>query len=570
MNICDRITYQNFLAAGNVPIVVDLTKHATTLVIGKNAAGKSTLHEAICFAWFGRPLRKINKPSLVNWINNRDCLVELDWHLPNGNAYKVRRGIKPAVFEIYKNGIMEPMPANVDDYQRLLESIIKLNHKAFMQIVVLGGSSYVPFMRLTTTARREIIEDLLDIEVFSAMNVLAKEDLTELKATLDKNATTTTLLNQQITMAQSFETHIEEQTKERLDTINTAITETEETIEDLLYNREELVTSLDAFIQATENKRLAAANVDEYEKTLYKLESREAKVVKERTFYEDHDNCPTCEQSITEEFKAGRFATLTEKETGTRKAIVQCQGLIEKYQQVESAVDVILEGKTRIQANINTIDAKLPLHRRRLRELEQDKLKASLPPPTAPNVDVDALSKQLGDLRTAHTTLSADRVVLDAAAMLLKDTGIKTRIIKHYLPVINKHINGYLVAMDFPIQFTFDDNFEEHIKTHHGDSFAYEQFSDGEKKRIDLALLLTWRAVARLKNSASTNLLILDEVFDSSLDMQGMEDFIKIIHGLEADANVFVMSHRVDQMIDKFAHTIIYQKVRGFSEIKTT
>jgi DNA repair exonuclease SbcCD ATPase subunit len=568
MNIVDSVKYQNFLAAGNVPIEVNLTKHATTLVIGKNGVGKSTLHEAICFAWFGRPLRKINKPTLVNWINDRDCLVELKWHLPTGIRYMVRRGIKPAIFEIFKNDVLEPVPANIDDYQRHLENIIKLNHKSFMQIVVLGGSSYVPFMRLTAAARREIIEDLLDIEVFSAMNVLAKEDIIELKTMLDKNAATRTMLEQQVSMAQTFEEHVEEQQKAHITAIDVAITQTTDAIADLTTNRNELVESLKAFTQAKANKIVAAEKVEEYEKMLYKLQQHQSKVTKERVFFEEHDNCPTCEQSITEEFKTGRYTMLGAKATDTTKAITQCQGLVNKYQQVEAATDRVLEDAARIEIAISTIHAKLPIHQRRLRELGQEKVKALVPPPTAPTVDVDALEQQLGDLRAASADLSKERVLLDAVGMLLKDSGIKTRVIRHYLPVINKAINGYLAAMDFHIQFTFDESFEEHVKTHHGDNFSYEQFSDGEKKRMDLALLLTWRSVARLKNSASCSLLVLDEVFDSSLDLQGTEEFLKIVHGLETGTHVFVLSHKIDQLIDRFQHTLVYQKVRGFSEIK--
>lgn len=634
MNIVTHVRYQNFLAAGNVPIDVDLSLHSTTLVVGVNGAGKSTLHEAICFAWFGKSIRKVNKGSLVNWVNGRDCLVELDWTVPNGTAYKVRRGIKPNVFEIFKNGVMEPIPSSLDDYQAHLESIIKLNHKSFMQVVVLGGSSYVPFMRLTTAARRDIIEDLLDIEVFSAMNVLAKEDVGELKVSIEKNTVGRTLLDQQVTMAKDFEVQIEEDTKQRVAAIDVTITQTNATIDTLTEQRDALVIALKPFDAIKETVKAARTKVVEYERTLnsmhaktdketaktlsalqgqrddeaesllVELRGRQKRDAKERAFYTDHDECPTCEQGITDDFKTKRFATLDEADRATTYALSECQrrldefatkkaadiaaceatlaafekakadaikackALIAKYRTAQEAAEETLTGASTIQADINGIDAKLPLHRRRVKELEAERVKVLTPKPTAPSVDVDALVAQLTALKDEFAVLSKQRVVYDAAAMLLKDNGIKTRLIKHYLPIINKFINSYLSAMNFPIAFTFDDEFEEHIRTHFGDSFAYESLSDGEKKRIDLALLLTWRALARLKNSASCNLLILDEVFDSSLDLAGMEEFLRIIHGLEADARVFVMSHRVDTMVDKFNHTLIFDKVRGFSQVK--
>lgn len=635
MNIVTHIKYQNFLAAGNVPIDVDLSTHPTTLVIGVNGAGKSTLHEAICFGWFGKPLRKINKPALVNWINGRDCLVELDWTVPNGTAYKVRRGIKPNIFEILKNGVLEPIPSNLDDYQAHLERIIKLNYKSFMQVVVLGGSSYVPFMRLTTSARRDIIEDLLDIEVFSAMNVLVKEDVSELKGSLEKNTTSRTLLDQQVGMAKEFEDHLVEDTKQRVAEIDVALTQTTGAITTLMAQRDAYVVALKPFDAVKETVKTTRAKVTEYEQTLNKLHAktdketaktlntlqgqrdaeaesllvelrgRQKRDAKERSFYTDHDECPTCEQGITEDFKTKRFITLDEAdrattyalsecqrrldefttkkaadiatgeaklaafETAKTEAIAQCKGLITKHRNAQEAAETTLDAATTIQANINGVDAKLPLHRRRVKELEQERVKVLTPKLIVARVDVDALVKQLAGLTDEFAVLSKQRVVFDAAAMLLKDNGIKTRLIKHYLPIINKFINSYLSAMNFPIAFTFDDEFEEHIRTHFGDSFAYESFSDGEKKRIDLALLLTWRALARLKNSAACSLLILDEVFDSSLDLAGMEEFLKIIHGLEADARVFVMSHRVDQMIDKFSNVLVFDKVRGFSQVKS-
>ena len=475
MNIVSKVRYQNFLAAGNAPIEVPLDTHPTTLVVGKNGGGKSTLHEAICFAWFGKPLRRVNRGALVNWINNRDCLVELEWSVTNGTKYLVRRGIKPNIFELYKNGTLEPAPSNIDDYQTQLENIIKLNYKSFMQVVVLGGSSYVPFMRLTAAARREIIEDLLDIEVFSSMNALAKEDLLELKTSLDKNVTMRTLLTEQVKMAQSFEEQIDEQIKQQVEALNVQIAGVTETIADLDKDADELAQALLPYTKVRAEFASAGVKIADYQKTLYQLEQRNLKTQKERQFYQEHNICPTCEQGITIDFKQKRYDTLTLNEESVTKAITQCHGLVEKYVEVRAACVKRLEGRDRIEDAIDAIETKIPIHRKHLRELEQEKLRVSTPKDVAPKIDTDALVAQLAGLHEIHTELSQERVIVDAATMLLKDNGIKTRIVKHYLPIINKHINHYLTAMDFPIAFSFDESFQEHIKTHHGEDFEYEQ-----------------------------------------------------------------------------------------------
>ena len=339
MNIVTKVRYQNFLSAGNAPIEVDLAQYPTVLVIGKNGAGKSTLHEAMCFAWFGRPLRKVNKPALVNWINQRDCLVELEWHVANGTRYMVRRGIKPAIFEIYENGVLTPAPANIDDYQSMLENIIKLNRKSFMQVVVLGGTSYVPFMRLAAAARREIIEDLLDIEVFSSMNALAKEDLIEMKSALDKNVTMRNMLAEQVKMAQSFEEQIDQQIKERIDGLDGQIEKTNETIAELVRDRVELVAALVPHEAVKQKKFAASAKVEEFDKTRDKLRGKKAKGDREHAFYKDNDTCPTCEQPITMEFKTNRFADLANTTVTLAGAIDKCDVIIAKYTVVVVARD---------------------------------------------------------------------------------------------------------------------------------------------------------------------------------------------------------------------------------------
>lgn len=565
MIIFDRVTYRNFLASGDVPITLELHAHASTLIIGVNGAGKSTMTEAICFALFGRALRNINKPALVNSINKRDTLVEL-WLTIGQTQYQIRRGIKPSLFEIYVDGVLVPAPASLADYQTLLETtILKINYKSFMQIVVLGSASFVPFMRLAPAARREIIEDLLDIEIFSAMSGLTKDELTETKTAGDQLTLQRVLLDDQIRMAQTFTTQLTDERESKLAIIQTATESTETQIANLRAQQTTLTEQLNAYASVRPAYQIASQKLSEYTTTHRAIGTREKKLEKERLFYTTHDECPTCEQSITDTFKHTRFDLLSEKEAAAQTAQIQCQVLIDKYQTLTNTQQDRLDEADAIRAEYNLIDVQVPIHTRRLRELADERETVSAPPP-AP-VDIEALQTRQQDVYAQHVLVSTRRSVLETALALLKDSGIKARVIKHYLPIINKHINYYLTAMDFPIHFTLDEEFKEQIQSRHRDEFSYESFSEGEKKRIDLALLLTWRAIARLKNSAACNVLVLDEVFDSSLDVNGTEEFLKIIHTLE-HANVFVISHKTDSLIDKFHHVITFEKQRGFSAIK--
>ena len=564
-----KVTYKNFLAAGNSPITIDLNTHQSTLIVGHNGTGKSTLSEAISFALFGRPLRNINKPKLVNSINGRDCLVELEFK-NNSGQYRIKRGIKPSVFEIYENGTLIPVPAAVADYQTLLETnILGLNYKSFMQVVVLGSASYVPFMRLTTASRREIIEDLLDIEVFSAMNALTKDELTTLKNELDKCIQAKGLVGEQVKMAQNFTEHLEEQRQQQLATIDTniaqvcdTILEVQSTITDLQSSLLEYDTEHTAFTEAFEKKT-------EYERNKFAIQAKLKELARERAFYQVNDTCPKCDQSLTDDLKQGRYNLLDSKEQGAVKALAQCDTLIVKYDGLVAAANTEMVAEKEILNQINVKQSTLRIHEARLAELRKEHAKLESTTVVTPQaVDAEELQRQLAELAKKQDDMSRKRVIMDAASMLLRDSGIKSKVIRHYIPIINRTINAYLTAMDFPIQFILNDEFAESIKSRYRDDFAYDSFSEGEKKRIDLALLLTWRAIARLKNSAATNLLILDEVFDSSLDINGTEEFLKIIAGLEKDTRVFVISHRTDAMVDKFNHTITFEKSRGFSAIK--
>lgn len=559
-----KVRYANFLATGNVPIEITLSSHASTLVVGRNGAGKSTMTEAVCFALFGRALRNINKPALVNSVNKRDALVEL-WFTNGETQYYIKRGIKPNVFEIHQNGVVIPAPAAIADYQTLLETqILGLNYKSFMQIVVLGSASYVPFMRLSPAARREIIEDILDIEVFSAMNTLAKDELGSLKTLTESLAQQRTLLDEQVRMGESFTAQMQEHRDAQRVTIQSALDAEMVEIAALTSARTNAETRRDTYQVTQDTHTRAAEKKMEYETTFRAIASREKKLVKEREFYVSHDECPTCAQSITDTFKQTRFVQIASKTQDAQKAKHECDRLIAKYDAVLQSTREDLDALDAVQREIARFDAELPIRKRRVVELTQQ---LNAPIRHDPPVDLEETRIRVADVQTKQTDTAARRAIVETANALLKDSGIKSRIIKHYLPIINRQINHYLTAMDFPIHFTLDEQFEEHIESRFRDEFSYESFSEGEKKRIDLALLLTWRAVARLKNSASCNMLVLDEVFDSSLDVAGTEEFLKIIHALE-DANVFVISHKTDSLIDKFAHVLHFVKERGFSSLK--
>ena len=565
MIIFEKVRYKNFLATGNLSIELALNENASTLVIGKNGAGKSTMTEALCFALFGRALRNINKPALVNSTNQKDTVVEL-WFTIDQTKYRIKRGMKPTVFQIYVDDVLLPAPAALADYQTLLETtILKINYKSFMQIVVLGSASFVPFMRLTPASRRDIIEDLLDIEIFSAMSGLTKDEIAEVKSTGDQLTMQRVLLEEQLRMAETFASQLDGERDEKLTALRAAMDTTQTQIDTLREQQSEWTTAREAYTEVSAQHRAATEKHSGYTTTHRAIATQEKKLEKERVFFTTHDECPTCEQSITDNFKQARFQVLAEKEAAAQKALIQCQSLVEKYAALVDTHQLGLDADAELQRQIALVSGQVPIHTQRLRELEEER-QATLVPPAAP-VDVDAIQAEQQEILEQHTVVAARRSVLDTAMTLLKDSGIKARVIKHYLPIINKHINYYLTAMDFPIHFTLNEEFKETIQSRHRDDFSYESFSEGEKKRIDLALLLTWRSIARLKNSASCNVLVLDEVFDSSLDINGTEEFLKIIHELE-HANVFVISHKTDSLVDKFHHVITFEKQRGFSAIK--
>lgn len=562
------ISWKNFLSTGNVFTKIDLCKHSTTLIVGENGAGKSTILDALTFALFGKPYRNINKPQLINSINNKDCLVELEFTVSN-KKYLIRRGIKPNVFEILVDGQLLNQDAKSKDYQDMLEkTILKMNYKSFTQIVILGAASFTPFMQLSAADRRAVIEDLLDIQIFTNMNVVVKDKVALLKTQISENKIKLDSVKEKIDLHKK---HIEEMKRNTDDMIqkkresileqerSLAILEDEKArYEDQINN---LQTEITDFSTVTSKK-------DKLLGFEAKFENNKQKLQKDVTFYSSNDNCPTCMQVIDPTFKESVIHKCSEQihelDTGLSKLQEQKNALLHRISAIQETNKKIADLETNLTTSITSIQ-----HTKRyLRTLqaEVDDLSDQKVVSGDTKAQSEVLLEELTNLVEERKSATEQRHYYDAAAQLLKDGGIKSRIIKQYLPVINKLVNKYLSSMDFFVNFNIDEEFKETIKSRHRDDFSYQSFSEGEKQKIDLSLLLTWRSIARMKNSVNTNLLILDETFDSSLDMKGTDNLLQILHALPDNTNVFVISHK-DQLHDKFHHSMKFEKKQGFSRV---
>jgi len=561
------IRWKNFLSTGNYFTEVKLDTNTNTLLVGENGSGKSTMLDALCFALFGKAFRNINKPQLLNSINGKDCVVEVEFDT-NNRSYKVVRGIKPNVFQIFQDGELLNQDAASRDYQELLEKIIlKLNYKSFTQIVILGSASFVPFMQLSASDRRTIIEDLLDIQIFSAMNGIVKDKLSENKDSM---------------ISMKYEIELAQQKydleKKRLDEIQTNNDEkVKEYIEEIQNNNQVIQTlheenaNLSIHVTTHTNEVALQNDTQDKVKKLGKLESQIesnlSKFRKDISFFEHNDNCPTCRQAIASEFKETELQELVTKTQECEHGLKQLE---EKLLQEQAKLNRIAE----LQTYIQSLQIKIATNTTTINQTEKyitkvqsqiDALNAIVTS-DSDATELNAIKDHLNDLKRNLKQLIDDKTYYEVAGNLLKDTGIKTKIIKQYLPIINKLINKYLSSLDFFVNFTLDESFKETIKSRYRDEFSYANFSEGEKQRIDMALMLTWRAIAKLKNSTNTNLLILDEIFDSSLDASGTEDLMKILHMLE-DVSLFVISHKGDVLLDKFANIIRFEKQKNFSRI---
>lgn len=563
-----KIRYKNFISSGNYFTELQLNRSQNTLVVGSNGAGKSTLLDALCFVLFGKAFRSINKPALINSINQKDCLVEVEFDIGN-KSYKIVRGIKPNVFEIYLNGNLLNQSAAIKDYQEHLEKVIlKLNYKSFTQIVILGSASFVPFMQLSSSDRRSIIEDLLDIQIFSSMNVILKDKLSQNKDSYSENKHQIEFANQSYELQEKHISKLKISNEEEILKYQKEINFNNDKIKELLTSSEKINNRIDEIQKDVLNKDSISKKINSLNQIQTQIETNLKKLNKDIKFFEVSDDCPTCRQSIEDSFKSNQLISLNAK-------VKKCDhGLTEletKILNETSTLDLINEKLKTIQqfqvklATINTSISEMNRYITKMNGQIEDlkNVKQNLEKETE---KLDEIKTKLNELRNQQKKLIEDKTYFEAASLLLKDTGIKTRIVKQYLPVINKLVNKYLSALDFFVNFNLDESFKETIKSRHRDEFTYSSFSEGEKQRIDMALMLTWRAVAKMKNSTNTNLLILDEVFDSSLDANGTEYLMNILHMLE-DVNLFVISHKGDILQDKFRSVIRFEKHNNFSRI---
>ena len=568
MIIFRYVKWKNLLSTGNYFTEIKLDNTPNTLVVGENGSGKSTMLDALCFALFGKPFRSINKPQLVNSINGKDCVVEVSLDTNNKN-YRILRGIKPNVFEIYCNGELINQEAASRDYQELLEKyILKLNYKSFTQIVILGSASFTPFMQLSASDRRAIIEDLLDIQIFSTMNSLVKDKISNNKDLISEKKHEIDLASQKYDMQKK---HIEELKQNNEDKVNEYAAEIQshnDTVSTLLANVSTLTTETEELQLVVASKIETEAKVKKITKLESQIESNLSKFRKDISFFQSHDDCPTCRQAIASSFKQEELKTLDTKVVECEHGLSQLETKLNEEQEKLNDINEKQKLINKKQVEIATYNTTITETNKMIARLHKlvDELKDSKVVTDLEEQQLKLLKDSLTELQAALKELIEEKTYYEVASNLLKDTGIKTKIVRQYLPVINKLVNKYLASLDFFVNFNLDESFKETIKSRHRDEFTYNNFSEGEKQRIDMALMLTWRAVAKLKNSSNTNLLILDETFDSSLDTNGTEELMKILQMLEG-VNLFVISHKGDILQDKFMNVIRFDKEKNFSRI---
>ena len=562
------VRWKNLLSTGNYFTEIKLDNNQNTLVVGENGSGKSTMLDALCFGLFGKAFRNINKPSLLNSINSKDCVIEIEFDT-NNKSYKVIRGIKPNVFEIYQNGELLNQDAAARDYQEILEkTILKLNYKSFTQIVILGSASFTPFMQLSASDRRAIIEDLLDIQIFSTMNGILREKLSG-----NKDSTTTKkydidLSQQKYDLQEKYIKELKQNNDDKVKEYDEEVRSNQSVIQTLHDETANLITEVATHQTSVEEK----TSVENKLKTITKLESQiESTVSKYRkdiSFFQHNDDCPTCRQTIAIGFKETEIANLTTKAAECEHGLSELEKKLLAEQNKLNSINEVQKKIQALQIKIATNNTSITETNKYIAKLQKqiEELKQSKVVSEKEQQELKELKDSLSLLQEELRVLIQEKTYYEVASGLLKDTGIKTKIIKQYLPIINKLVNKYLASLDFFVNFNLDESFKETIKSRHRDEFTYNNFSEGEKQRIDMALMLTWRAVAKLKNSSNTNLLILDEVFDSSLDTTGTEELMKILHMLDG-VNLFVISHKGDILQDKFSNVIKFEKVKNFSRI---
>ena len=568
MIVFQNIRWKNFLSTGNQYTEINLDQDSTTLIVGTNGSGKSTVLDALTFSLFNKPFRKISKSQLINTVNEKDCRVEVEFSIAE-TQWKVVRGIKPNIFEIHRNGICLDQFSAVNDQQKWLEqNVIKMNYKSFTQIVILGSSSFVPFMQLTATNRREVIEDLLDIKIFSSMNNLIKEKIRGLREDIRTLSLKKESLNDKVKMQTEFMDELEQQGKGRIEDNNNKITTLFSESDEYAKINSELENNVHDLTKEQEKVAGATGKLRKMGTIKGTLANKVATITKKTKFFEENTVCPTCKQDIEEEFRLNNIGDAQDKIKELQSGYEELEEAIKKEEEREHHFTKLSKEITSLTHGISKNNTRISGCQRQVRDLESE-IQTITEQLANRNTEHEKLTTFKDNLTTTYNELSSRKDTIryyDYSYGLLRDGGVKSKIIKKYLPLINQQVNRYLQMMDFYINFTLDEEFNETVQSPIHEDFSYASFSEGEKMRIDLALLFTWREVARMKNSVNTNLLIMDEVFDSSLDGLGTEEFLKIIKYVIKDANVFVISHK-SGMDERFENVIRYEKIKGFSRM---
>ena len=571
MIVFKTLKWKNFLSTGNTFTEFNLNGAKTNLIVGANGAGKSTILDALTFSLFGKPFRKINKPMLINSINGSDLVTEIEFE-SGKNQFKIVRGIKPGLFEIWQNGVLLDQSSSTTDYQKYLEqNILKMNYKSFTQIVVLGSSTFVPFMRLPVASRREIIEDILDIQIFSIMNLNLKEKIKTSGDELKEKDYEIDLLEEKITMQKNFIVNLELQNKNDIEEKNAKVIHLTKIVKEVNDKLDHLNQDRNAIGDEIKEFSNATTKLKKLGNLRGKIQQKFSSHRKEHEFFTENTTCPTCTQHISEDLRDTKVSEILNSIKELKQGMEEMEAAISLEEERETKFTKLSQKWNSLFNDIQIQQFQISSYQSQIQDFQKEitNLQNNNANRNEEDSKLSTLQTKLDEAKNQLTTIKEEQECLRAAAMLLKDNGIKTRIIKRYLPVMNDLINKYLQNMDFYVNFTLDENFEETIKSRYRDSFSYESFSEGEKARIDIALLLTWRAVAKLKNSVDTNLLILDEIFDGSLDTNGSSELGWILKNFDDNTNVFVISHR-ENMEDKFDKTWKCEKIKNFSVVRET